>query len=557
MQRTLLAFIFLFLFKISGFSQPKFAPERPKLVIGIVIDGFRYDYIQRYWNKFGEKGFKKLIYSGAFCQNHINKQLINESIVSYADISTGSYASSHGIIDKDWYNRITEKIETAAFDKKERGIGGNSDEEKYNAKKLLASTLSDELKYAENGKAKIISIAMNANAAVMLAGHSTQAYWMNNRTAEWTSAKYYCDSLPTYVRAFNQKKLADIYLDRDWTTLLPLDKYSESLPDNNEFERAFGRFHKEFPYSLNKLNNSVFPYKILTETPFGNTYTKDFAIATILDEQMGKDDIPDLLQIGFTAGEGLFNRFHPLSVETEDFYLRLDKDLAHFLQFIDDEIGNENVLIYLTSTHGMALPPDYMKTQNFDVDYFVASKKLGILKSYLKAVYGKGNWISYYNHQQLYLNRDLIRKAGYTLRNFQASVSSFLVQISGISQAVSSSGLENTNFTHGNLQYIQDSYQQKRSADIFINLSPAWCEQPYFRNEQRMYSPNSVYTYDTHIPLIWYGWKIKRKKINTTTEPIDIAPTIANFLQISWPNATQGKALNNLIIDNKTVKGRY
>jgi len=533
---------------IKAKAQPRFAPERPKLVVGIIVDGMRYDYLRRYWSKFGEDGFKKLIYMGTSCQNHHNKQLINENVVSIASISTGAYASAHGIIDRDWYNRVSDKVETAAFDLRQKGLDSKSDIEKYNAKKLLASTLSDELVYSENGKAKVVSIALQPDEAVMLAGHRSEAFWMNPATSEWTSSAYYMDSLPAYVQSFNQKHLADIYIKREWTTLLPLDKYSESLPDNNKYEHAFGRFSKEMPYLPARIGNKVEPYHVLLDMPTGNTYTKDFAITTILDQQMGKDDIPDLLQIAFSSGEGIFNRFHPLSVETEDFYLRLDKDIAHFLKFLDDEIGTENVLVYFTASHGMALPPDYMATQNFDVEYFDASKKLGILKSYLKAVYGKGNWITYYNHQQLYLNRELIRQAGIALSEFQKTCNDLLVQIAGVSHSVGSTSLEIASANRGIMLDFQNSYQQKRSADVFINLSPAWCERPYFRDEQRMYSPNSVYAYDTHLPLIWYGWKIKRKKISTETEAVDIAPTIANFLQISNPNATQGKALNDILL---------
>lgn len=532
-------------------AQPRFAPERPKLVIGILVDGMRYDYIRRYWDKFGEKGFKRLIYNGTICQNYVNKQLLNENIVSAATISTGAYASSHGIIDKDWYNRITESVETAFFDTKQKGITSNGDIEKYNAKKMLASTLSDELSYSESGKAKVVSIALDPNVACALAGHNSQAFWLNTQTGDWTSSGYYLDSLPAYVQQFNAKKLADIYLQKEWTTFFPLDKYTESLPDKNPYERAFGRFTKEMPYNLQKLGNSVEPYKILRETPFGNSYTKDFALSLILDAELGKDDVPDLLQIAFTAGEGIFNRFHPLSVENEDYYIRLDADIAHFLEFIDNELGKENVLVYFTSTHGMALPPDYQVEQNFDVDYFAASKKLGILKSYLKAVYGKGNWISYYNHQQIYLNRDLIRQAEIPLSEFQHTCTDFLVQIAGISQAYSSTNLENNSASEGKICFAKNSYNQKRGADIYILLSPGWCETPYFRDEQRMYSPNSVYSYDTHLPLIWYGWKMKRRTLNLRIEPVDIAPTVANFIQISWPNSVQGKAINDWLAGEK------
>ncbi len=416
----------------------------------------------------------------------------------------------------------------------------------------MASTLGDELSYSTNKQSKIIAIGLDAPAPSILAGHSgSKAYWLDYKTGLWTSSKYYTDSLPSWLIEFNNKKLADIYLAKQWTTLLPLDEYTESIMDDNEYERGFGRFHKEFPHNLLKLANSQEKYAILNQTPYGNIYSKDLAIYTILNEKLGKDDNPDLLYLALTSGDGVSSRFHPLSVETEDFYLRLDKDLEHFIEFIESEVGMENTLIFITGTHGMALPPDYLAKNNFDVDYFDASKIMGILKSYLKAIYGKGNWIKYYNHQQLYLNRELIRKSGFTLKEFQLSITDFLVQVSGISQAIGSLTLESGEFSNGNLKKFQNSYQQKRSADIFINLSPGWCEKPYYRDEQRMFSYNSTYQYDIHVPLIWYGWKVKRKRINTFSEPIDIAPTIANFLMCSWPNATQGKPLNDIILQNK------
>jgi predicted AlkP superfamily pyrophosphatase or phosphodiesterase len=545
-------FFFIISFFHPSFSQPKFPPERPKLVVGIIIDGFRYDYIQRYWDKFSENGFKKLVNSGTFFQNHQNQQIINESAVCYANIATGAYASAHGIVDIDWYDRLKEDVTNSTVDTRLNSINGTTDAEKYSSLMVLASTLSDELSYSSNHQSKTIAIGLNAYAPTILAGHSgASAYWLDFQTGNWTSSKFFTDSIPGWLKDFNAKKLADIYLAKNWTPLLDIKSYTESINDNNDYERGFGRFHKEFPHELSKLANPQKKYEILADCPFGNNYTEDMAIHAIIEENLGKDDNPDLLYVAFTAGDGVASRFHPLSIENEDFYLRLDKDIAHFIEFIESEVGIENTLIFLTGTHGMALPPEYMALQHFDVDYFDASKIIGILKSYLKAIYGKGEWISYYNHQQLYLNRELIRKSGFSLADFQHSITEFLVQVGGVSHAVGSLALESGDFSTGYFKKIQNSYHQKRSADIFIDLSPGWVEKPYYRDEQRMYSFNSTYQYDVHVPLIWYGWKVKRKRINTPSEPIDIAPTIANFLMTSWPNAAQGEPLNDIILQDK------
>jgi predicted AlkP superfamily pyrophosphatase or phosphodiesterase len=548
---TLLVVIcIVFIFELH--AQPKFPPEKPKLVVGIIVDGFKADYIQRYWEKYSENGFKKIINSGTHFQNHVNKQLINESIVCYANISTGSYASSHGIIDTEYFDRLTENMVHCSYSEKQKSLNNENTRQKYNSIQMLASALSDELKYTTNKQSKIVSIAMDAPAASIMAGHKSGiALWMDYSSGKWTSSAYFNDSLPKWLDAFNQKNLADIYLNKQWTSLLSLEKYTESLADNDEYERGFGRFHKEFPYDLSKISLGKDKYAILNETPFGISFSKDLAIQAIIEENMGKDEIPDLLYLSITSGEGISARFHPLSVETEDFFLRLDQEIAHLITFIESEIGIENTLIFLTGTHGMALPPEYMAKQGFDVDYFDPSKIIGILTSYLKAIYGKGDWIQYYNHQQMYLNRELIRKSGFSLGDFQQSITDFLVQVSGISQAVGSLSLENGSATGEYFRNLQNSYHQKRSADIFINLSPGWVERPYFKDEQRMYAHNSSYMYNAHIPLIWYGWKIKRKKINSLSQPIDIAPTIANFLMLSQPNASQGTPLNDIILQEK------
>jgi len=279
----------------------------------------------------------------------------------------------------------------------------------------------------------------------------------------------------------------------------------------------------------------------LKYTPFGNVLTRDFATAIIVNEELGQDEYPDYLSIGFSANEYIGKQFGANSVEVQDAMLRLDREIALLLEFIDRYVGMHNTLVILTSDHGLAYTPDYLEASKIPSGEFSPNSSLHLLGSYLNAIYGQGDWVKYYYGQQIYLNHELIETSGISYQEIQEHTAQFLIQFEGVSNAVTSYTLQTSNFSEGIFHKMQNGYHQKRSGDVVINLAPGWMEQV---NGD---SYHSSYLGDNHVPLIWYGWKIKRSTLTRPVKMIDIAPTISYFLNIARPNVSTGDIILELM----------
>lgn len=516
-------------------------PENPKLVISIVIEDMRYDYLYRYWDNFEDGGFKKLINEGTLCKNANFNYLLTQTSPGFATIATGCEPVIHGVVSDKWFQRLKGKTESSVADDKTLSVGLSEQKPSYSPKQLLTTTFIDELKLFNNNRSKAIGISFKPEAAVLAAGHmANAAYWFDDTEGKWISSNYYCDSLPTWVNTFNSKAFPDIYIEREWLPLLAEENYrfGSQLAKNKNVgfasENKFGR-------KLSSLLKKDQPYEILKSTPYGISLTKDFAVSAILDEELGKDEFTDYLSVGFSSTSEVSMACGPNSIELEDMYIRLDRELAHFLQFVDDNIGKQNVLLFLTSDHGTSYSPYYLKQANIPSGEFQADRAIMLLGTYLNAVYDKGKWVSDYHNKQIYLNHNLIEDSGLKIKDVQDVVARFIIQFSGVANAITATTLEETHFNHGVFASMQNSFNQKRSGDVMINLEPGWIEKG-----KNVSEANSSNNYDVHVPLIWYGWKIKRSKISRKIHMKDIAPTIANFLDIPFPNGTTGDVLYEL-----------
>ena len=427
----------------------KIPPAKPKLIVGITISGMRYDYLSVYWDKFGEDGFRKMATTGANFKNARYGYLITDPSSGFASIATGSMPSTHGIVSDFWYDRLSNEIVYAISDEDKTTIEGSYGSGTYSPVSLNSRTLSDELMVKSRFRSRSIGISMDPRAAVLMAGHTaTGAYWLDPEKASWITSSYYTDSLPGWVRDFNMKNYRDIYLERSWETLLPIAEYSESMLDNNEYETGF-KGQITFPYDLNRLSmgSKGRDYSMLMTIPWGNTYTKDMAIAAIVNEELGKREVSDMIHIGFNACSRLADHFTTWSVEMEDAYLRLDQDLAHLLAFLDSELGMENVLVYLTAENALAVDPRYLADYRIPAGFFNYRTSVSLLRSYLNAVYGQGDWVTFYHAHQIYLNHQLIEDSGLTLEEVQNRVARFMIQIKGVSNTIQSHVLQQNNFT--------------------------------------------------------------------------------------------------------------
>jgi len=519
-------------------------PEKPLLIVNVNIGQARYDYISRYWDQFVDDGIKRLVTEGTFCKNtHLN-YMYSEEGVGQATISTGTTPSYHGIVGSEWYLGLQDEVVQSARDNNVETIGGKYETGRYSPKHLMVSTFADEVKLASRFQSKSFAVAMHPAPAIYAAGHSANAvYWFDFELGDFISSSYYLDSLPAWVNAFNAKRYADTYLDKEWKLSLPMDSYSASLSDENPYETGIKK-QTVFPYDLTKLNRKGWgntDYGILEYVPYGDNLAKDFAIALMVEEQLGQDEYTDFLSLNFTALERIGSLYGPTSMEVQETMLHYDREIAHLLDFIDDYVGKENTLVVLTSDHGVAYPPDYLSDNKMAAGYFKENSAISLLKSYMNAVYGKGDWIKLYNQQQIYLNRNLIEDANLQLSTVQFDVAQFMLQFSGVANTTTASLMQSAHFNQGIFHYMQNSYNQKRSADVFLHLEANWVEK-----SSGITGHSSSYTYDTHVPLIWYGWKVKRNTITDRVLLIDIAPTICNLLDISPPNASIGEPVEGL-----------
>lgn len=531
----------------TGFSQQRMSipSEKPKLIVEIIVSQMRYDYIHRYWDKFGEGGFKLLVNEGAFCKNARFNYLLTQSYPGLATISTGANPMVHGIISNKWYRTSCGDAIDAVADEKVNTIGGSFFSGKFSPKNIITSTFGDELNLYDP-LSKVIGISLDPGSSILTTGHNpTGAFWFDAEKGNWVSSSFFMSTLPAWADTFNTKKFANLYADREWNASKPINTYDEA--DTNKIKAP--EVKKKLIDKLKSMWDGVIlkksptlTYSSLLETPYGNLLAKDFAIASIVGENLGADDHTDLLAVTFSANRNISYKYGPQSIEVEDTYIKLDKELAHFLQFISQSVGRENVLVVLTSDQGIASTPAYLEKSKIPGGYFDPKKAMALLGSYLKAIYGQGNWVTAYYEKQIYLNRRLIEDSNLKLADFQQKIADFMLEFSGVSNTITGSTLQSSNFTTGIFEKFQNSYNQRRSGDVIINLEPGWVE-----SNGGITSGNSAYSYDVHVPLIWYGWKIKRRSILSPVNMTDISPTLSTLIGITWPNGATGNPIKELI----------
>jgi hypothetical protein len=523
-------------------------PEKPRLVIGIVVEQLRYDHIERFRDRFCDNGIKRLINEGSYFKNASFEYMLTQSSPGHATISTGAEPSYHGIPSDSWYVPLKNELIYSTKDAAVNPVGGSFESGLHSPVNLQASTFSDELKMATNQQAKVFSVGMKESSAILSAGHAANgAYWFDNTTGTWMSSSYYLDSLPGWVTDFNALNQAESYLNNSWELFRSAEVYSDCLPDSNKFEAGFKSLNY-FPYDLKKIRSKEVTgpkdnFSLLRETPFANSLTTRFAMRLIDREKLGKDDVTDYLSICYSATDFIGHRFGPSSVEMGDAILRLDDEIRYLLTYLNDSIGKKNILIYFTSSHGISEIPSVLEHNRIPSGYFRQNQAVQLLRSYMNAVYGEGDWIKGYSERQVFLNRTLIEDARLPPDEVQKKVARFLVQFSGVAAAYPYSAFESNDFGNGNLKRIMNNFNPQRSGDVIITLNPGWVEKEgdYATNH------NSPYECDSHVPLIWYGWAINRENVTRKVNMADIAATLSSLCKVPYPNACTGQPIIELL----------
>jgi predicted AlkP superfamily pyrophosphatase or phosphodiesterase len=531
------------LWSVPGLAQKnKGKLNRPKLVVGIVVDQMRYDYLYRYWDKYGEDGFKRLIQEGFSYENAHYNYTPTYTGPGHASIYTGTTPALHGIVGNDWYDRTLARNIYCTEDKTVRGVGSTSVWGQMSPKNLLTTTITDELRLATNHQAKVIGVCIKDRGSILPAGHTANAaYWYDGTNGSWITSTFYMSQLPAWVQAFNDRKLSGKYLSQPWTPLLPLAQYTESTPDDNEFEKPFaGESRPVFPHDIPGLRGSSFD--LLRSTPFGNTFTKDFALETIKSEKMGQGPVTDFLALSFSATDYVGHQFGPNSVEAQDTYLRLDQDLAELLEFLDAEVGKNQYLVFLSADHGAAPVPAYANSVRVPAGTIAPREMQDSVKQFLQQQYGSGNWVLSFLNRQFYLNQPLIAARKLNLADVQEKVAAYLQHFEGVLQVTTAASLSRSSPESGVDGYIQKGLQAHRSGDVTVTLLPGWFDG-YQGKETKGTTHGSSNAYDTHVPLLWYGWQVKKGASSARVSITDIAPTLAQWLRILEPNGTTGRPL--------------
>jgi predicted AlkP superfamily pyrophosphatase or phosphodiesterase len=534
----------LLLLTQTVFAQKQSGPalKQPKLLVGIVVDQMRHDYIYRYWSKYSKGGFKKLVGEGYFFRNAHYNYVPTYTGPGHASIYTGTSPATHGIIANDWFVKETGQMMYCTDDKTVKPVGTENKAGLMSPKNLLVTTLGDELKLSTGQQSKVFAISLKDRSSILPAGHSANgAFWFDGTIGKFISSSHYMSQLPAWLNDFNNRGLAKQYLTNGWQTLYSLDTYSESIADKNNYEKA-----------PNKKDTAIFPYKydlqlakndyeILKSTPFGNTITKELAIACLKAEGLGKGKQTDMLCISFSSTDYVGHYYGPRSVEVEDVYLRLDKDLEELINTLDETVGKDNYTIFLTADHGACDVPSHLKDLKIPGGY-INEEELGkTLKTYCQSMYGD-SLISKMVNQQLFLNESKMVALKLDKMKVEHTLADYLLGIKGVAEAYPSDVLRYENFTDNSFKYlIQKGYNHVRSGNVAFAYNPAWME----------YMPKGTthgasYSYDTHVPVIFYGAGIPKgsslKKVNV----VDIAPTVSMMLHMSFPNGTTGKPLEEL-----------
>jgi predicted AlkP superfamily pyrophosphatase or phosphodiesterase len=491
--------------------------KNPTLIVGIVIDQMRYDYIYRFWDDFSNDGFKRLINEGHFFRNAQFGYVPTYTGPGHASIYTGTTPSVHGIIANDWYDKDSEEYIYCAGDGDmhtvcncdQKSIDILSADGKMSPHHMLTTTFSDELKLF-NTESKVFGVSLKDRGAILPAGHSANgAYWLSS-DGKWITSSFYMDELPDYIKTTNNNNPSKTYLQGKWAVK--------------------GEFSHDLDALLLTGANSI------KKTPFGNSILKDLAINIIKEEKLGQGEHTDIITISFSSTDYIGHQYGPHASEIKDTYIRLDKDIANILK----EINSENTVLFITADHGVVSEPKELLERNIPAGYFDGSVMKTELSTHLNILYGEGEWVKNYSNNQLFLNKSLISERNINLEEIEKRCANFFLKYEWVKNTYTATQINENEYQNSFHSLVQRGYNQKRSGDVIVSLQTGWLSSYW---EKGGTTHGSSYSYDTHVPLIFWGGKIPQGQTDRKVSIRDIAPTISTILGIAYPNGCTGNPL--------------
>lgn len=544
-------YLFLFLGIFSCKNSPEYSSSnnldiitsKPKLVVGVVVDQMRFDYLNRFKNKYSANGFLRLIKQGYSCNNHHFNYIPTYTAPGHASIFTGTTPSVHGIIGNSWYDKASNSTVYCTTDKAYIPVGAAAKYGQASPRNMKVTTLADQNRLFTQMNGKTIGVSIKDRGAVFPSGHTANgAYWFEGlNEGKWMTSTYYMDALPQWVKDFNTPSNIASYL-KPWNTLYDISLYEESGSDLSDYEQGFnGKSTSEFPYDLKALMELNEGYDIIKSTPFGNTMITDFALSAIEAESLGVDDYTDFLTVSYSSTDYIGHNFGINSVELQDTYLRLDLEVERLLNYLDAKVGAGNYTLFLTSDHGAVDVPSFLTDVHIPSGY-VPKNSFASLYTNLKNKYGVSDLIMKISNDQVFLNQERITALKVNLEDVQKFVVNEIISYPHIKKAYTATTMQTRYFKEGAEKMLQNGYHQKLSGDVLFTL-----ESGVISYDSKGTTHGSGYNYDTHVPLLFYGNGIQPGKTYKRTNVTDIAPTISALLGIALPSGATGTVIEEVI----------
>lgn len=530
-------FIIIVLFSLGAKAQDSLKTNiNPKLVIGLVVDQMRYDYLFRYWDKLSDGGLKKMLRSGYSFKNANFSYLPTYTAPGHATIYSGTTPAVHGISANTWYDKDFKVMRYCVDDRRFKSVGTQTEEGDKSPGNLTVTTIGDEMKLMNNNHSKVISIALKDRSAILPGGHKANAAYWIDKQGKWISSSYYMQQLPSWVVDMNIKRSGKFYLGENWKPMFPIMEYEESFSDNNDYEEThIWENAPVFPHDFSKITAKE-GFDIVKYTPMGNTMTIDFAQKAIVKEKLGQDKYTDLLAVSFSPIDYIGHFYGPHSVEMEDAIIQLDAELESFFKFVKKNIGDD-VLFFLTADHGAVNVPKYLTDQKIPSGYFDGDACMNILNAYFKNNYEVEKIVENYYNAQLQLDKNKITEHSLNADFVKEKVIQIIKGFAGVQDVLVIKDLKKGTSSAMEKKAI-NGYYSSRSGDYFIILKPGW-----IHDQKKGTTHGSGYSYDTHVPLIFMGTGISHGSSNQMVNIKDIAPTISTLINISFPNGTTGNPL--------------
>lgn len=519
------------------------AAETPRLVLQITIDQLRGDMLPRYRDRFGAGGFRRLMEQGLYYTNAHYGTANTVTAAGHAVLVTGADTAEHGIVGNEWFDRASAKLIYCTSDTRTVIVGEPAKEGAgMSPANLTASTIGDELASASAGKSRAFAVAGKDRSSIIPGGHLGKAYWFSETTGGFVTSSYYYAALPAWVTQWNAGKPVEKYRVRPWTLSRDAASYRYAENAANAYARPNKTVGKAFPHSVQAQKDEDF-FRALRFTPMLDEHTGEFVRELVTRERLGQGGFTDYLAISFSATDYVGHTYGPNSVEYEDNLIRLDSLLAALFSFIEKQVGPGKVLIVLSADHGVDDIPEERAKDHMDADRLGGRAAIrDAANAFLQARFNVDQLVADYVPPGLYLDRGKIAAAKLDFLVVESALAEHARTIPGVAYAVTHSDLMSGNIAHtAVMDRVARAFHPDRSGDVVLIQKQFW----YMDSDWERYAAmhGSPYSYDTYVPVIFFGTGVAARQVSRAVEPASIAPTLAALLHIKPPSGSTATVL--------------